>query len=159
AVEKAIDSADSRFVMVIAYSGQDSLGDEPRRDLEDLLREMNDPSEILQLQPLKQSELHRIISSGATGAPINLEVAIREWGQTREPYNAFYGQVSASEIASWHTHHPRLFAPNIRAFLGSTEVNLGLMDTLRFLYDQPCVIKHSLSPRLQLVPGRLCGSA
>src|SRR5260370_1295423 len=52
-------------------------------------------------------------------------------GQTREPFSSFYGQVSAIEIASWYAFHPRIFAPNIRMFLGSTEVNQSLMETLR----------------------------
>jgi hypothetical protein len=130
-IEKAIKNADSRFIIVVAYTGQDPLAIEQQRDLDDLLAEMNDTSEILNLQVLKQSRLHQIISAGAIGSPIDIEVAIREWGQVRDPFTAFYGQVSAKDIASWYELHPRLFAQDIRLYLGSTDVNTGLMDTLR----------------------------
>ena len=49
----------------------------------------------------------------------------------QKSHKSYYGQVAASDIVQWDFHHPRLFAPNIRMFLGSTEVNQSLMDTLR----------------------------
>src|SRR5205823_13025349 len=58
-------------------------------------------------------------------------VALYDWGQVREPYQGFYGQVAASDVAQWLSKHQnRLFAPNLRVFLGSTEVNTGMVETL-----------------------------
>ncbi|WP_299484457.1 AIPR family protein [Acaryochloris sp. IP29b_bin.137] len=71
------------------------------------------------------------MSDGINGTPINLEVALFEWGQIREPYRGYYGQISAEDIASWRNqHHHRLFAPNFRVFLGATDVNQNMVDTL-----------------------------
>jgi hypothetical protein len=66
------------------------------------------------------------------GEPINLDVALSEWGQLKEPFQAIYGYVQAGDVAQWWVdHYPRLFAPNLRLFLGDTEVNAGLSETLR----------------------------
>lgn len=129
-IEKALNSGDSKFCLVLTYTGNDPLATEQQRDFTDLLEEMNDTSPILSLRVFRQVNIHGIIASGAQGSPINLEIAISNWGQTRDPYCAFYGQVAATDVASWDVHNPRLFSPNLRVFLGSTEVNQSLMDTL-----------------------------
>lgn len=130
-IKEALFSAQTRLILVVAYTGQDSLSGEVQRDFDDLLEEMNDPTDVIQLRVLRQGSLHAIIASGTLGAPINLEVVLRNWGQVREPYFAYYGQVSAGEIASWwESHHPRLFAPNLRVFLGLTDVNQGIVETI-----------------------------
>jgi hypothetical protein len=127
----ALFDAETRFVLVVAYTGQDPLAGEVQRDFEDFLNEMNDPTDVMQLRILRQGDLHSVIASGTLGAPINLEVVLRNWGQIREPYLAYYGQVSATEIAAWwDAYHPRLFAPNLRMFLGLTEVNQSISETL-----------------------------
>jgi hypothetical protein len=80
---------------------------------------------------LRQSNLHGIIASGTLGAPINLDIVLHNWGQVREPYLAYFGQVAAQDVAGWwDAHHPRLFAPNIRVFLGQTEINQSIIETL-----------------------------
>jgi hypothetical protein len=44
---------------------------------------------------------------------------------------AYFGHVAVSEVASWwDKHHPRLFAPNLRVFLGLTEINQSIIETL-----------------------------
>ena len=104
-VEKALKAADSRFVLVIVYSGQDVLASEQQRDFDDLLAEMNDPSEILSLRLLRQADVHGIIASGAKGTPINLEVMLENWGLTREPFSAFYGRGGCKRNCSLGYHH------------------------------------------------------
>ena len=107
-------------------------GLEVKQEFDELLTRMNDSGDdILRLHVLRQSVVHGIIASGARGTPLNLEVGLHNWGLTTEPFKSYYGQVAASEIAQWDIHHPRLFAPNLRMFLGSTEVNQSLMESLR----------------------------
>ena len=56
----ALEDSSARFVMVIAYTGQQPLSQEALRPLGDLLENLNDPSELVSLQVLSQSELHRL---------------------------------------------------------------------------------------------------
>jgi hypothetical protein len=130
-IKQAIYSAQTHFSLVVAYTGQEPLSEEVQRDFDDFLSELNDPTDSVQMRILRQGDIHGIIASGTLGAPINLEVGLQDWGQVREPYQAYYGRVSATEVAAWWgTHYPRIFAPNLRMFLGFTEVNQSILDTL-----------------------------
>jgi len=92
---------------------------------------MNDPTEIVSLTVLTQKELHRFVSGHAEGEPIDLEVALHDWGQVREPFVAYYGQVDAESVAKWYDQFgPRLFARNLRKFMEDSEVNRAITETL-----------------------------
>lgn len=130
-LESALNDAATRIVLVLATTGQDPLAPEIAQDLKDVLDEINNPVELVSAQVLRQANVYAAVAQGAEGAPIDVELALYDWGQVREPYLAYYGQVSASDVASWYAaHQSRLFAPNIRMFLGATEVNASIMETL-----------------------------
>jgi hypothetical protein len=130
-IQIALEDGQTQLSLVIIYSGKDSLAQEPQDDLNKLLKEMNDPSDIVNLVIIKQSEIHNTISQGLN-FPINEDIMLYEWGQTKEPYHSFYGQVSTQDIAKWYSlHYARLFSSNIRVFLGNKEVNQGIIDTLK----------------------------
>lgn len=130
-IEDSLDDAKTKFVMLVVHTGQQGLSNEVQRDFDDLLDELNDPSEIVVLRELRQSSLHSAVVQGMQGEPIDVDVAIHDWGQIQDPYQAFYGQVVATDIAEWwNRYYPRLFAPNIRMFLGDTNVNESLIDTI-----------------------------
>ena len=130
-LESALNDASTRFVLVIATTGQEPLSDDVKRDVQDTLDDLNNPTELVALQVLRQGDVYSAVSQGVEGAPIDLDVALYEWGQMRDPFAAYYGQVAASDLADWHgVHQSRLFAPNIRMFLGPTDVNSGIVETL-----------------------------
>ncbi|MDZ8187190.1 MAG: AIPR family protein [Nostoc sp. ChiSLP02] len=131
-IEEALNDAGTRFEIILVYSGQTPLADEPLRELDDLLLEMNDPIDIVSKKIINQSTIYNIISQGASGNPINLDVCLFDWGQTKEPYQSYYGQVSAREVVDWWTKHsPKLFASNIRLFVRDSEVNEGIINTVK----------------------------
>ena len=127
----ALSLANTRIVLLAAYTGQATLSQEVLRDFRDFLNDMNDPSEVVELRVLRQGNLHGIVASGTLGAPINFDVVLKDWGQIREPFSAYYGLVSATEVADWwNKYSPKLFMPNIRSFLGETEINQSIVGTL-----------------------------
>jgi len=131
-IEESLNDAGTRFEIILVYSGQTPLAEEPKREIDDLLNEMNDPVDIVSKRILNQSSIYNIISQGAKGYPIDLDVCLFDWGQTKEPYQSYYGQVSAREVADWWTNHsPRLFSSNIRFFLRDSEVNEGIVNSVR----------------------------
>jgi hypothetical protein len=131
-VEQALLDASAEFVLVIAYTGTQSLGQEPARDLSDFLAAQNDVSEIMRAKILTQKELHSAMASGTKGNPINVDITLAEWGQTKEPVFSVYGQVTASDVADWvDKYGAALFAPNLRLFLGKTEVNEDIARTIQ----------------------------
>jgi hypothetical protein len=112
------------------------LAAEPRQDLEDCLNELNDTAdpdayELLKARVLKQSDVYGLVARGTQGTPIDIEIALFEWGEAQDPF-AVYGQVAASDVAKWwKDYYPPIVSQNIRMFLGADiEVNAGLQNTL-----------------------------
>lgn len=130
-LEKALDTPNAEFVLLIAYTGLQPLSIHIDRKLNDLLEEQNNPVDIVSFRIYSQKELYNAMSGGLDGPPISLDVTLHDWGQIAEPYRAYYGRVSAEEIASWyHDHNSSLFARNLRKFKGDTEVNRAIKQTL-----------------------------
>ena len=130
-IDQALNDAKTRIIMVVVYTGTQPLSSEVEAIAKDLTVEINDTTEILIFKTLRQSNIYSAVARGAEAQPINLELALHSWGQVREPYLAYYGQVAASEVAHWwHEHFPQIFSPNIRVYLGSTEINDGITETV-----------------------------
>jgi hypothetical protein len=131
-ITDAINDAQTKFMLVVAYTGTQGLPNDSERDINDFLDEMNDVSDIMKLVVLRQNEIFKSISSGLN-SPIDLEIILFNWAQTKNPYQAFYGQVSAKDISQWwNDHYNRLFEPNIRSFLGNTDANEGIIETINY---------------------------
>jgi hypothetical protein len=132
AILAALEDPGVRFRLVLVHTGMQPLSVHAQRPLTDLLSEVNDASNMLSTIVLTQAELHKAVVAEAEGDSIKLEVMLHEWGQCKQPYAAYYGQVEASDIAAWWKEHQQnLFAKNLRKFTGSTEVNEAIKATLR----------------------------
>lgn len=131
-IEEAINTT-VKVHLIIVYSGSERLGDHPRRVLDDLLAELNDTGEVANLEVVAQEKLHTVVSMGGRGDPVDIVIQLFDWGQTKAPYQAFYGQVAASDVAQWGAQfRHRIFSKNIRSFLGgSTAVNEGIAESVR----------------------------
>jgi len=131
-ISEALDNVQVKFILVMAYTGRDPLSEDANRAIQDIISDLNDPTELVSIKVLRLNELYKAVAGQAEGAPIKLEVLLRDWGQIDDPYTAYYGQVDAIDIANWwHEYAERLFAPNLRKFLGSTDVNEGIIETLK----------------------------
>jgi AIPR protein len=62
---------------------------------------------------------------------VSFDVALHDWGSVQEPHIAYYGQIEAEDLAAWWSEHgARLLAKNLRKFIGDSEVNNSIVDTL-----------------------------
>ncbi len=130
-IERAVFDANAKFVLVVAHTGQESLSPEVAAAFSSYVTAQNDTSELMSVSVLAQPELHKAVAAGLAGAPISIEVQFTSWGQMREPHFAIYGQVCATDVATWmKAHGNRLFERNIRQFLGGSAVNQDLVSTL-----------------------------
>jgi hypothetical protein len=124
---------DSRvtFTLVVVYTGQHALAAEVQTPLDELLAALNDPTELVSLKVLGQGSLWDIVAKQAMAETIDLQIMLKEFGIVREPYKAYYGQVDIKDIATWRKFGPHLYAKNIRGFKGSTDVNEGIIATIK----------------------------
>ena len=130
-IENVLSDSAATFVLVITYTGEPDLAPEVRAPINELLAAQNDVSELISYRVLRQGDLHAIVAKKAQGEAVNLEIALQEWGIVDEPFRAYYGQVHLEDIAKWKQHGQNLFIKNLRGFKGSTDVNEGIINTVR----------------------------
>jgi hypothetical protein len=120
----------ARFQIIVAYTGQQALSADARRPLDDLVKDLNDPTELVSIREMRQGDLHDIIARGALGETVSFEVMLYEYGMITDPYVAYYGQMSVSDIVAWEHFGQSLTTKNLRRFKGATDVNDGITRTL-----------------------------
>ncbi len=117
--------------LIVAYPGSGKIDPDIQGKIDDFVRNQNDTSELFFFTPITQRELFQHFIHEAAPPQINLTVRLTHYGLVENPLRAVYGQVSAADVALWYRNHGNhLFAGNIRNFLGSSEVNAAIADTL-----------------------------
>jgi hypothetical protein len=118
--------------LVVAYSGSGKIDPDIQDKIDDFVKSQNDTSELFFFLPITQRELFQHFVHEAAPPQINLTIRLTHYGLVESPLRAVYGQVSAVDVAEWYrSHGNHLFAGNIRNFLGSSEVNAAIADTLK----------------------------
>jgi hypothetical protein len=130
-IDAALTDSSARFVLVMAYTGEQQLSAEALRPIEDFLREQNDPTELITFQPLRQADLHNVVARQAVGESVKLTILLHEWGKVTEPFLAYYGMVDLQDIGTWKQFGQSLYHRNLRGFKGSTDVNEAIVKTAR----------------------------
>ena len=129
-IDQALFDAQFHIYFVVAYTGH-NLSKENLDILNPFIQEFNDSGEILSLVDFNLPKAHQILRKGLNN-PINCQIHIKNWGQIVNPYKSIYGIVDATEIAElWKTHGTNLLSKNIRHFLGNTDSNNAMNETLR----------------------------
>jgi AIPR protein len=130
-VQSAIDDINVHIKIILAYPG-DPLSDPQIREFKELLEELNGPSgDVASFTLFNLREIHRAVSGMAKEDEIDFDIPLMQWGQIDEPYKSFYGYLNCTEINTlWEQYGQRLFHKNIRKFLGDTNVNEGIKETL-----------------------------
>lgn len=131
-VLNALDGHLVKFRIVLTYTGKDNICDNSNNIISDLLNELNDPSELATYQTFSLNSAHKSLVGGLEGDPIDAEIALSNWGFMEHPYKAFYGIINASNLASlWAENRTRLFSENIRDFVGFSDVNEDIINTIK----------------------------
>lgn len=121
---------DVRITLVVAHTGANTLGPHVSDALNKFIAEQNNTGE--DVFTLETFDLARVYShlDPAAGRKINLHIGLSEWGIVRDPFQAYYGQIKLSDVASWEVHGKALLDRNLRFYRGSTEVNNAMDDTI-----------------------------
>jgi hypothetical protein len=136
-IEKALGEYDTKYSLVfIDTCTASDLAIHSTRHIEDLLNEMNNTGDdnaekLVTFFRLNQGKVHSSLALSAGNTPIDIELGLTNWGLVSEPYKAYYGMVSGSEVVEWwKNYNTRLFENNIRQVLGKTDVNDEIEKTL-----------------------------
>jgi hypothetical protein len=118
--------------LIIAYPGSASIDQSINERIQEFLNGQNDTFDLFYLHVVSQRELFRYFLSDAAPPQIDLTIRLAHFGKVDAPLAAVYGQISASDLASWYKQYGnQLFAGNIRNFLGlKSDVNTSIAKTL-----------------------------
>jgi len=130
-IKRATRTPGLKIKIVIAYTG-DKLSRHAITTLEECVEELNDThDDIASLEIFNLDKAYDAVIENHKQEDIELEFSLNDWGKVDEPYQAFYGQISASEVGKWWLENKnKLFAKNIRDFLGISEVNSEITKTI-----------------------------
>lgn len=128
----ALNSEVCKIEVVLAHTGG-AIHDDRRHIFGDLERAFNGTNPgFVRCRAFGLTTLHDLHLSGASAAPIEAEVELKDFGYADAPHRAFYGRMNAKRLVElWNEYREQLVDRNLRRFKGATTVNTGLTETLR----------------------------
>lgn len=130
-VERALENPSVQIYLIVAYPSTSPLSAECLQPIREFLEENNQVSEICFFNAVGLAELKSVVTEQVTGKIENIEATLFDWGRADQKLDAVYGQVACSDVATWFEENGvKLFSPNIRSFLGASDVNAGMVKTL-----------------------------
>lgn len=130
-VEQALDDSKVTIHIINATTGQ-TVSAECQQSINDLLAEVNTPTPIAFFYDFNLNEVVNGLLANVNGTPIDEDILLSDWGMINEPYKAVYGLMDGVELANlWKTYKKRLFSENIRSFLGASDVNENIANTIK----------------------------
>ncbi|MFM9448829.1 AIPR family protein [Streptomyces acidiscabies] len=134
ALDKALNSGSPKVTLVLALVTDTDLHPDTEHLLTSELAKRNwghTGEEMVDYKIIDLRGLYREILGEHADRKITLEAWLDSVGMEEVPYRAFYGTMSAADIAAWYDEHERhLFARNIRDSLDSSDVNEKIHGTL-----------------------------
>lgn len=130
-IEQVLLKPDVSVVIAIAFTGDNKLGDECDEVLKQFEAEQNSAGDFLETKTLDLRTLHRLFRAATLAKQAPFNAMLLDWGQSTEPHHAVYGRICCEELAKLYANVGEvLFEPNIRSFLGDSEVNNQIISTL-----------------------------
>jgi hypothetical protein len=122
---------DIRIRLITAHTAKQPLAPHVRRTIDALIDELNDPVEIAEHDDFDQAGVYELITAESRDPKIKLQAVLNDWGVIEQPFLAYYGRVSVSQIFEWwRDHRNKLFSQNLRLYYQSSSVNDALRRTL-----------------------------
>lgn len=134
AVHEVLRTPGARIRLVTATTASEPLADAVETPILELLSQLNDLEGIEPLATHTHLDQARFFNSltEVAAVAVDIEVQLQDWGRAAEPVKLFYGRVSAAEVAGWYqAHGPDLFADNIRVVIPRSDINEGILQTIR----------------------------
>ncbi|WP_192579898.1 AIPR family protein [Micromonospora sp. AMSO31t] len=130
-VDAVLSNAAVRITIVVALLGDTEIHPDVRSIIDDEVNKLNFAQPMVDVRVLGLKHFHRAILGDTAEPQINIDARLEGWNLQKDPYEAYYGTISAVDVAGWYEEHGRgLFAKNIRDSLDLTEVNTSITETL-----------------------------
>ncbi|MBI5352465.1 MAG: AIPR family protein [Chloroflexi bacterium] len=129
-IKEAFGESQIKLNIILSYTGK-GFAIHNQRIINDLVAFLNESTEWAFFSDFNLKSMHDSLNTILAGKPIESEISLSNWGTIDEPYNAYYGQISAYDLAVlWKNNRKKLFAENIRNFIGLSDINSGILRTI-----------------------------
>jgi AIPR protein len=129
-IQEAFSDSQIKLSIILAYTGK-GFAIHNQRIITDLTTSLNESTEWAYFTDFNLKSAHDSLNTILAGKPIESEISLSNWGTIDEPFTAYYGQISAYDLANlWKNHRKKLFAENIRNFIGLSDINSGILRTV-----------------------------
>jgi len=129
-IKDAFSDSQIKLNILLSYTGK-GFSIHNQNIITDLIKDLNDSTEWAYFTDFNLRSAHDTLNTILAGKPIDSEISLSNWGTIDEPYPAFYGQISAYDLAQlWKNHRKKLFIENIRNFIGLSDINTGMLNTI-----------------------------
>lgn len=129
-LEMALLEPNIRIEIALIASTQQPLPGESKHVLDEFLIEQNVVTNFINYEYIDLRNLHDVLRNGAIDKPIDTDILLMNWSDIQTPVKAIAGMINGNDLAELHNAYgKRIFAPNIRYFLGKTEVNDAIIET------------------------------
>ncbi|GIH66339.1 hypothetical protein Msi02_71560 [Microbispora siamensis] len=130
-IDAALNSPSPKVTLVLALVTGSDLHPNTRALLEEEVDKHNLDDDLVDYKILNLRDLNREILGDHAERKVNLDVQLDGAGKITEPFLAYYGTISAGEVADWYGKYGRhLTARNIRDALDLSDVNEKIRTTL-----------------------------
>lgn len=131
-IEDVLNDPRCQIRLVIAVMGDGRLSAETGEILQEAATEFGTFNRSVTHEVVNGARLYQAIRADIEPDPIAITATMtRGWHRVAAPYEAYYGLVSAGELASWHHEHgDGLYERNVCRSLGLTRVNEGLIQSM-----------------------------
>ena len=130
-IDAALNSPSPKVTLVLALVTGNNLHPNTKALLEEEIGKHNLDDDLIDYKIINLRDLHREILGDHAERKVDLDIQVQSVGKVTEPFLAYYGTVSAEDIAEWYSLHGRhLTARNIRDALDVSDVNEKIRTTL-----------------------------
>lgn len=133
-VESALSTLGVKAKLVISHTGV-GISNASRKCLQDLTKDLNSnevDASTFTYQIFDKEIAYKTAVEDANKSKIDVDFNLSNWGKIDDPYVAFYGSTSAMDLAKlWSQHGNKLFSDNLRDFIGRTEANDSISQTIK----------------------------
>ncbi len=130
-IEEALDTVGVKLELILVFLG-DNLGPHATSDLNGFRDELNRFSSVVSWRSEGLDSVYGWLVAEQTPAAVDDQIILENWAGITAPRKAFYGQISAADLAQLvEAHGKALFERNIRHYLGSIGVNTAIGKTVR----------------------------
>lgn len=130
-IEEALNVANVKMLLLVVYLGDD-FNAHAKQDLDNYAAELNRFSPRFEWRPCGLASVHGWLMAEQVPTTVDIDVHLEHWNGITSPRKAFYGQISAKELADIvESRGKALFQRNIRHYLGSVGLNAAIERTVR----------------------------